>query len=57
MIRIRHTGKLITGKIALQSGKVTLTEPTQGIAEGQSAVFYQETPQGIICLGGGVIGS
>jgi tRNA-specific 2-thiouridylase len=56
LIRIRHTGKLIPGKIALQSGKVTLIEPTQGIAEGQSAVFYQETPQGIICLGGGVIG-
>lgn len=42
--------------------QVTLQEPTQGIAEGQSAVFYQNSilkdavkaPQ-YICLGGGVI--
>lgn len=57
LVRIRHTGKLIAGKIALQSGEVTLDEATQGIAEGQSAVFYKETANEIVCLGGGVITS
>ena len=79
-VRIRHTGKLIgcnvmTKNIITNSGKtdvatqqvtVILDEPTQGIAEGQSAVFYlkesrkkrlkelSENNQ-CICIGGGVI--
>lgn len=55
LLRIRHTGKLIPGKLSLQSNKVTLIEPTQGIAEGQSAVFYVQNGKEIYCLGGGVI--
>lgn len=53
-VRIRHTGKLIPCKLLEQAGKleVKLTEPIQGIASGQSAVFYSQG----ICLGGGVIG-
>lgn len=56
-IRIRHTGKLIPGTFTYESetGVVYLDEPTQGIAEGQSAVFYQQKGTELICLGGAVI--
>ncbi len=65
-VRIRHTGKLISCSID-QSEKnkdeyvVKLNEPTQGIAEGQSAVFYTKsqrlaTSDQNTCLGGGIIG-
>lgn len=57
LVRIRHTGALIPGSIELESGKVTLAEPTQGIAEGQSAVFYLKNDENTICLGGAVISS
>lgn len=53
-IRIRHTGRLLAGEFIDQT--VKLADPTQGIAEGQSAVFYTENADGKkICLGGGVI--
>jgi tRNA-specific 2-thiouridylase len=71
LVRIRHGGKLISCSItrsetqlevdaALKSKdssqvKVKLDEPTQGIAEGQSAVFYQKHGDECLCLGGGVI--
>lgn len=57
LIRIRHTGKLIPGQLVTIEGesKVNLDEPTQGIAEGQSAVFYQQVNNQLVCLGGGVI--
>lgn len=57
-VRIRHGGKLIACTIletANKSLKVKLAEPTQGIAEGQSAVFYQKNGDQYVCLGGGVI--
>lgn len=56
--RIRHGGKLIPCDADEIEGKLTvkLHEPTQGIAEGQSVVFYQKTEnQQFVCLGGGVI--
>ncbi len=66
LVRIRHTGKLLgcqRSSEGVPNGKtvVKLIEPTQGIAEGQSAVFYREySHSGAIplyeCLGGGVIG-
>lgn len=57
-VRIRHGGKLIPCTITNVENKlqVQLTEPTQGIAEGQSAVFYQKMKiSESRCLGGGVI--
>lgn len=53
-VRIRHTGKLLPCSIKMQADKkfvITLDEPVQGIAAGQSAVFYSEGT----CLGGGII--
>lgn len=43
-VRIRHGGKLIPASFKLHRSKiiVELAEPTQGIAEGQSAVFYEQ---------------
>lgn len=55
LVRIRHTGKLLNG--SLENGTVRLDEPCQGIAEGQSAVFYQQHQDRVVCLGGGVISS
>lgn len=59
-VRIRHTGPLLPCELTLSgnSGKVKLSTPTQGIAEGQSAVFYQaDLVRDTICFGGGVISS
>lgn len=57
-VRIRHTGKLLSS-VAHAAGNgslsIHLVEPTQGIAEGQSAVFYSEEQGRLICHGGGVI--
>ncbi|MDA1079519.1 MAG: tRNA 2-thiouridine(34) synthase MnmA [bacterium] len=56
-VRIRHTGKLLACSVEpnVDGIIVTLEEPTQGIAPGQSAVFYSEVKTGSVCLGGGVI--
>lgn len=53
LVRIRHTGELLT--CTLQDNKVQLASATKGVAEGQSAVFYLQKPEGTLCLGGGVI--
>ncbi len=62
LVRIRHTGHLLPCEIQFNSQnpqqlKVVLDKPTQGIAEGQSAVFYVANPYStnFLCLGGGVI--
>lgn len=59
-VRIRHTGDLIPCSISQSNNQklqVTLAQPTQGIAEGQSAVFYSPSTnkQQYLCLGGGII--
>jgi len=53
VVRIRHTGALIPCDIENNNGvlSVKLHEAIQGIAQGQSAVFYLHNR----CLGGGVI--
>lgn len=62
LVRIRHTGQLHPA--TLRHGTVTLNQPIQGIASGQSAVFYTPTtldqpaaPDSTtyFCLGGGTI--
>jgi tRNA-specific 2-thiouridylase len=53
VVRVRHTGKLLP--CTLTNTTVLLAEPTQGIAEGQSAVFYEKKGDQVMCLGGGVI--
>lgn len=65
LVRIRHTGQLLKATLAYSKEKkdtvtVQLDRPTQGIAEGQSAVFYlpREASAGtsnFACLGGGII--
>lgn len=68
-VRIRHTGKLVDCKLQLNKSKlmVTTSQPLQGVAEGQFAVFYTEefsvkktachdkTKARYLCLGGGMI--
>lgn len=57
-VRIRHTGKLLSCSLTLvESGaSLRLSSPTQGIAEGQSAVIYKKaSDDSYVCLGGGVI--
>lgn len=61
LVRIRHTGELISGEIvslvntASAEGenevKIVLEKPQRGVAPGQAAVFYKDGE----CLGGGVI--
>lgn len=62
LVRIRHTGALLPCSISQVGSEyqVTLNKPIQGLAEGQSAVFYQpvtnkNADDGYVCLGGGVI--
>lgn len=56
-VRIRHTGQLHECRFTAETGEVTLQENIQGLAEGQSAVFYTplENTEEFICLGGGII--
>lgn len=63
-VRIRHGGKIIpVEEFSFVSGKkdtmiIRLSEPLQGVAEGQSAVFYRQTtavPGEYRCVGGGII--
>jgi len=65
MVRIRHTGQLWPCQLLAEMRGMTvkLEQPIQGLADGQSAVFYQAVssnantdPQAFECLGGGVIG-
>jgi tRNA-specific 2-thiouridylase len=59
-VRIRHTGALLPCSVTLAENnvlQVKLEEPTKGLAEGQSAVFYSPQPNSetFTCLGGGII--
>jgi tRNA-specific 2-thiouridylase len=54
LVRIRYRGELIAARFvpnAIQGGTLTLGVATEGVATGQSVVFYREAE----CLGGGVI--
>lgn len=54
-VRIRHTGQLYP--CSLHNSHVKLDQPIQGIAEGQSAVFYMKAKENnfFVCMGGGII--
>jgi len=58
-VRIRHTGELTGCHLKMMnkksSAQIELDQPAQGLAAGQSAVFYQEQGNEMVCLGGGVI--
>lgn len=59
-VRIRHTGELYSCKIVKDTASflvIQLDAPIQGIASGQSAVFYQHSGNlsEFTCLGGGII--
>lgn len=59
-VRIRHTGQLIVCSLQTsnQEYTVNLQQSVSGVAEGQSAVFYQtrdSQDEVLFCLGGGVI--
>ncbi len=66
-VRIRHTGELIACKALVSSDQleVVFSKPIQGVADGQSAVFYSPSAEladaskqahpPLICLGGGII--
>lgn len=66
-VRIRHTGQLLACTMTTKPGgeiAVQLTEPIQGLAAGQAAVFYLPTSStstdprqavGWLCWGGGTI--
>lgn len=59
MVRIRHTGELLECRAKKSNSdrvEVKLKNPTKGLAEGQSAVFYQQVGDQVVCLGGGGIG-
>lgn len=57
LVRIRHTGELIKCKLEKKDAGwlVRMEKKLEGIASGQSAVFYVEDDLDLICLGGGVI--
>ncbi|MBP9691269.1 tRNA 2-thiouridine(34) synthase MnmA [Candidatus Woesebacteria bacterium] len=58
VVRIRHTGALLPCSVTIDgsTAHISLNKPTQGIAEGQSAVLYQKNATGnMLCLGGGPI--
>lgn len=69
LVRIRHTGQLLPCELEKIGGqwRITLSEPTKGIAMGQAAVFYRSseetldeqksTSPELVCLGGGTIAS
>lgn len=56
-VRIRHTGELLPSQLINKNNQwsIQLDQAVKGIAEGQSAVFYQQQGEDLVCLGGGVI--
>lgn len=55
-VRIRHTGELIHGSILKKNGycQITLAQPVEGAAPGQSVVFY-DGQMPARCLGGATL--
>jgi tRNA-specific 2-thiouridylase len=56
-VRIRNTGELVKCSMEKKDGtiKVNLEKSINGVASGQSAVFYLKENDQIICTGGGII--
>lgn len=58
LVRIRHTGAIYSAKINQineDTLEISLDEPVQGIAAGQSVVFYTKEENAMLCCGGAVI--
>jgi tRNA-uridine 2-sulfurtransferase len=59
-VRIRNTGKRVPCSISTNNKKdglitVNLSKKINGVASGQSAVFYLEKNNQVFCVGGGII--
>jgi len=56
-VRIRNTGERVACSLNKKDGKIgiNLEKEINGVASGQSAVFYIEKNEQIICAGGGII--
>ncbi len=58
LVRVRNLGEFNSCKIeSLQENLINVSSEKEifGVAPGQSAVFYTETPKGLQVLGGGII--
>lgn len=56
-VRIRNTGERISCSLEKKDGifNVFLQQQVNGVAAGQSAVFYLEKAEQVLCVGGGII--
>ena len=58
LVQIRYRMKAAPARVKTESGgraRVELGQPVRAVAPGQAAVFYAETPEGDMVLGGGWI--
>lgn len=56
-VRTRHQGDMRPATVVAspERAEITLEQPERALAPGQSAVVYEETPDGVRVVGGGII--